>query len=41
MVFVLCALIDSMGSLCSRHRHSPADPEENEQVNGFYNFQIC
>ncbi|XP_057799907.1 guanine nucleotide-binding protein alpha-1 subunit [Salvia miltiorrhiza] len=32
MVFVLCTLIDSMGSLCSRHRQSPADPAENEQT---------
>lgn len=33
MVFVLCTLIDNMGSLCSRQRHNPADSEENEQVN--------
>ncbi|XP_042036966.1 guanine nucleotide-binding protein alpha-1 subunit [Salvia splendens] len=32
MVFVLCTLIDSMGSLCSRHRRSAADPVENEQT---------
>lgn len=32
MVFVLCTLIDSMGSLCSRQRHNPADSEENEQT---------
>ncbi|KAL6534064.1 guanine nucleotide-binding protein subunit alpha [Orobanche hederae] len=32
MVFMLCTLIDNMGLLCSRQRHSRADFEENEQT---------
>ncbi|KAG8375770.1 hypothetical protein BUALT_Bualt10G0134800 [Buddleja alternifolia] len=32
MVFMLCTLIGNMGLLCSRHRHTQADCEENEQT---------
>ncbi|CAA0822742.1 Guanine nucleotide-binding protein alpha-1 subunit [Striga hermonthica] len=32
MVLTLCTLIDNMGLLCSRQRHSRADFEDNEQT---------
>ncbi|KAL3650716.1 guanine nucleotide-binding protein subunit alpha [Castilleja foliolosa] len=32
MVFMLCKIIDKMGLLCSRQKHSRADFEDNEQT---------